>query len=810
MPEIKGSSDPGNNKDTISMDIGGLIQALRDEDQQVIDQNLGELIELEGNILSGVYFMRHGFDYYQRLMGVQALAGFYRSRGEIIASMELASALFEVLAQDEVVLSREREDVNMMAANVLDLLASNLAAVGHAQKVVKASNHWAEWIAKTGMQDYYLGQIRLCQAEAMIMAGEYEQAQDCLQLLTGLKLKNSQGPILERLVNKLPVMLRAMDEAIPPPLDFEKILNQSLDVLAELNPKLKIPKTKASFKVIENAAVGIGFTKPAVSVEGIIQQCHSLNNSGNPQGALIGLTSGLSDFIQDENQSHDREKLAALIKPLGVAMDYATQYEFWEDWVTLAWLCSIALIRTDALIEAATILRELRDEINRRRVAVTDPRSRAGVSVYLPHLYTQSVKVLYQLGPDYDKEYLQVIEEAKSKILAEVAGIRPEIHRETTFDAFRQYEVDVFGELVQVLRTSKAEAHYITALIDDDITYLAAVNKIGGVEKRRIPLTSETIQTAAHHLRELCNGSLSNLALSRPMDPNDPWRRPFEPIVKALNPFADVLADYAKQSEVLCLSLDGPLFNIPLQMLESKGSALVHKTPITVVPSMEILINCAKQQQAVEHYSQAIAYSIPQRNEQGEQEKEAFADIIQSLSKAIPTVTRSDEQATFKQFTTDVTPAQIQLIAGHGKFNAADPLNQSGVYFSADESHPGAADEAVHLVTPDQIASIKMLGCHVDLLACVSGETTSITSREALGMIWALFQAGSSSIMASAWKVNINSAKDLLKTFYRYWLQKNMPLYLAHQKIMQEVRNTNEIWRHPYHWAPFVLYGYWE
>ena len=784
------------------MDIGGLINALHDGDQQAIDQSLGGLIELEANILSGIYFMRQGHDYYTRLVGLQSLAGFYRSRGELIASMELASALFNVLEHDEVVLSREREDVNMMAANVLDLLASNLAAVGHARLVVKESERWAEWLTKTGMEDYYLAQIRLCQAEALIMAGEYDRAQNCLQLLTGLKLQSSQGPIFERLINKLPVMLRAMDEIAPPPLDIEKIFNQSLDVLAELNPKLKTLQTRASFNSVENAAAGFGFTKPAVSVDGVIQQCIALHDAGNPQGALMGVIGGLSSFIQDEQQSHDKEKLTALVEPVGVAMDYAAQYEFWEDWVSLAWLRSIFLIRTDAMIEAAVILREIRDEINRRRVAVNDPRNRAAVSVYLPHLYTQNIKVLYQLGSDYDMEYFHVIEEAKSKILAEVAGVRPDISRETQFDTFRQYEVDVFDELIQVLQTSSAEAQYITMLVDDKFTYLATVNKHGEVEKKRILLKVEIIQTAAHHLGELCNGSLSNLSLCRPMDPNDPWQRSFAPIINSLRPLTDVLLNYGEKSEVLCLSLDGPLFNLPLHMLASEDTALVNKTPVTVVPSVEILIHCAQQRQKAEAYSQAVAYSIPQRSNQGELEKAAFADIVNELSNALPTVTRCDQQASFKQLSMDIKVAQILLIAGHGQFNSTDPLNRSGIYFSS-------ADD-LSLVTPEQIAVINAAGSHVDLLACVSGETTSITSREALGMIWALFQAGSSSILASSWKVNINSAKELMKIFYRYWLIEKLPLYLAHQKMMQEIRDTNDTWRHPYHWAPLVLYGYWE
>lgn len=809
MDETENNATPTKKKETISVDLGGLLQALRTGDQQAIDHNLGDLLELEDNVMSGIYFMRHGHDYYQRLMGFQTLAGFYRNRGELITSIKLAYALFEVLEQDEVVLSREREDVNMMAANVLDLLASNLAAVGHACSVVDDAERWAKWITKTGMEDYYLAQIRLCQAEALIMAGEYDQARECLQLLKGLKLKKSQGPILARLVNKLPVMLRAMDEAAPPPLDFNNILTQSLEVLADLLPGLK-STSKIGFKAVENAAVGLGFTKPAISVDGIIKQCHELSKSGNPQGTLIGLTSGLAEFIQDEQQGHDKEKLNALIEPLSLAQGYAAQYEFWEDWVTLSWLWSILLIRTDQLELAATMLGELRDEINRRRVAVIDPRNRAGVSVYLPHLYTQSAKVLFQLGPEYDHEYFHVIEEAKSKILAEVIGIRSEIGRTTTFEQFRKFEAEIFEELVQVLQNSVAQAQYVTTLINDDYTYFAIVNEKGEVQKERISLKAKTIRDTAHRLRELCNGSYTNLSLSRPIDPDDPWRRPFDPVVEAMQPFSDILIDYAKQVDVLCISLDDALFNIPIAMLGSKEATLLDLVPVTIVPSVDILIHCAKQRQRVSDYSQAIAYSIPQHNQQGDNEQEAFSNITETLRNIMPTIERDRKQASFEQFTEDAQQGQIILIAGHGKFNPKDPINDSGIYLSKNGESSNTSKYQVELITPSQMASLNISGSHLDLLACVSGETTAITSREALGMIWAMFQAGSSSINASAWKVNIDSAKELVKTFYYYWLKEIMLLYQAHQRMMQEIRLNSETWQHPYHWAPFVMYGYWE
>jgi CHAT domain-containing protein len=91
----------------------------------------------------------------------------------------------------------------------------------------------------------------------------------------------------------------------------------------------------------------------------------------------------------------------------------------------------------------------------------------------------------------------------------------------------------------------------------------------------------------------------------------------------------------------------------------------------------------------------------------------------------------------------------------------------------------------------------------------VSGQTTEVTSREALGMMWALFRAGSSSVVAGMWKVDVVSAQALLTGFYEH-LARGQAVAHALRAAALDLRAGRTSWSHPFHFAAFSLFGYWE
>ena len=108
-------------------------------------------------------------------------------------------------------------------------------------------------------------------------------------------------------------------------------------------------------------------------------------------------------------------------------------------------------------------------------------------------------------------------------------------------------------------------------------------------------------------------------------------------------------------------------------------------------------------------------------------------------------------------------------------------------------------------LTAEQVSALRLSGAHVSLRACVSGVVTEITSREALGLVWAFFGAGTSSLIATAWNVDIPSAGRFFARFYECWLKDGMSRAAAHRHAAMALRDEGGAFAHPYHWAPFVL-----
>ena len=116
----------------------------------------------------------------------------------------------------------------------------------------------------------------------------------------------------------------------------------------------------------------------------------------------------------------------------------------------------------------------------------------------------------------------------------------------------------------------------------------------------------------------------------------------------------------------------------------------------------------------------------------------------------------------------------------HGVFpqkqSENNPFTNSGIVISDGDSIPDgdavARGETSYLLSPKKIIlnGIKMQDSHVTMMACVSGLSREGLGGDALGMDWALTQAGATSILASHWMVSAADAASFLELFYTKWL----------------------------------------
>ncbi|MCI0390419.1 MAG: CHAT domain-containing protein, partial [Acidobacteria bacterium] len=79
-------------------------------------------------------------------------------------------------------------------------------------------------------------------------------------------------------------------------------------------------------------------------------------------------------------------------------------------------------------------------------------------------------------------------------------------------------------------------------------------------------------------------------------------------------------------------------------------------------------------------------------------------------------------------------------------------------------------------------------------------------------MMWALFVAGCPATVVSQWKVRSDSASELMVEFHRNLIKgienKQSPINKAaalRQAALRLLRNSR--YRHPFHWASFIVVG---
>jgi tetratricopeptide (TPR) repeat protein len=812
------------------IDQDKLLTSINAGDSAGIDECLRSVAEWKSDTLSGIGLIREGPEKYDRYLGVQLLISYLRGRGDMLSAIALARELFKQLENDAYILSGERPDLRMLAAKVLDALNSCLLEAGNTQEIFTEADQWTEWLQRIDMVDYYLAQIHLYKAEALMVSGEYDEARDLLSIVKSEELRPSQKFSLNRLNAKMPVLIRAVDQPEPKPVDMKEFLMNAVETLHGImkadEPTLgrTTDEPRVNEAAVEPVPVGVtaamdalgGGTPYTDNVDEIVKRAEKLAESRDPFKALREVTDGLSVFFQDEKKSHEVAALERIVGALDKTIDYAGKMGFWEEQVNIQWLLAITCKRLGRLKEAAAVLRQMRDEIDRRRVAINDPRNRAAVAVYLPNLYPVSVEILYQLGEDHIQELFSVIESAKGKILAELAGKQPFCDKDADGSVLRQHERELLRELIEVLKGSADPACYMTLLVDIDATYAVVVDHQGNLFRHKIDLTRAQIESAAQRLKALCDGDSNDLMRCGPIDPYDPWARPFAPEMDSLAPLAALIGTYAEKAGVLAVSPDSALFDIPLHMLEIDGRPLIAQVGIAVVPSADVLLLSAKRYAESPRPVRATCFLVPQEQAATGEEGDAaaFRHVADSLAGCISTEVIEGKDADLAHLKTEDLAGNVVLFAAHGIFQPGDPLGASGVYLAGKGGSSGGPD--VPELTPKEILGTKdkpgidLEGARVAFLACVSGKTIEITSKEALGMIWSAFRAGAVNILASAWKVNAKSSAQLVSNIYREWLTEKRPMWQAHQAAMLALRAADKNTSHPYHWAPFVLYGYWQ
>lgn len=139
--------------------------------------------------------------------------------------------------------------------------------------------------------------------------------------------------------------------------------------------------------------------------------------------------------------------------------------------------------------------------------------------------------------------------------------------------------------------------------------------------------------------------------------------------------------------------------------------------------------------------------------------------------------------------------------AAHGVVDEENP-RRSGIILSLDGS-----DKEDGILQMTEIMRLKLNADLVTLSACRTGLGKLVNGEGVLGLTRAFLYAGTRSVIASLWNVNVTATAELMTAFYRN-LKRGLPKDEALRQAKLELLNGKQpAWRHPYFWASFVLMG---
>lgn len=141
-----------------------------------------------------------------------------------------------------------------------------------------------------------------------------------------------------------------------------------------------------------------------------------------------------------------------------------------------------------------------------------------------------------------------------------------------------------------------------------------------------------------------------------------------------------------------------------------------------------------------------------------------------------------------------------------------------GTVFFASHAELKADPKQSFILTHDDKISLDDLGRFmqigkyrtnpIDLLVLSACDTANGDERAAFGLAGIAVKSGVSSVLASLWAVNDESTSELIPLFFENLKKAEINKALALQQAQIKMLVDSE-YKHPYHWASFVLFGNW-
>ena len=270
-------------------------------------------------------------------------------------------------------------------------------------------------------------------------------------------------------------------------------------------------------------------------------------------------------------------------------------------------------------------------------------------------------------------------------------------------------------------------------------------------------------------------------------------------VFKSLQALVDPISTVSKPGETLVLSPASVMNGLPLHAFEVDGELLIRRNPIVYTSSMATLFNAVVARYDSEEQSSKKPWEASVFGDPPSPEGEAS---LSQVAVTLDTVARAGEDNIQSSFRTALKDSQLFHYHGHATFDEENPLE-----------HRLEFDDTP-LTVRDIFDLSPLPNCyHATLLACGSGMARITESNEVLGLVSALMYSGAASTVSTLWSIDDKDAALFAPVFYERFEKAlrdgggKVDLAKAVQEAALSILDGGKT--ELYHWAPFVLNGYW-
>lgn len=455
--------------------------------------------------------------------------------------------------------------------------------------------------------------------------------------------------------------------------------------------------------------------------------------------------------------------------------------------------------------EAADALIELRTNLESQRAGITDPIKRGGAFSTYPQLFNALCEKLQNSGRNL--ELLEAMEASKGRAIADIL---------TRKQNSPVPDADVYAATLKLQHLTRQHqfnylSYYLDRNNDQAIIYAVLVSKDGQVygsdpvrmDERTFDIVLLNINPA-NWGKSLFRGKKIPNASS------------------ILKPLLNLVEDLYRQGVLadgdhICYTADDQLNNVPLHYLPFKGKLLIEYFTVSRIHNASQLSHVLNEPiQSADHAEVFIVPTVQDTNGTNWVDfAKNIAKPAKTLSKYMKTDMMKYEHATLKALKTDKMRDSVIHFSTHGIAEIAghNPYTNSGLVLSDGQNLPDrnaiAKGDLENVLTPKKVveSGIDLKNSHVSMMACVSGLSREGLGGDALGLDWALVNAGAQSVLSSHWFVRAAQAALFFELFYDLWLNQGQSKAMALKNTITTLhRQGNDI----YQMCAYSLSGDWR